>query len=52
VPDVAAKYKEIEQRGDVEITSELIVNASKTLRSFYVNDPDGVPVEFLEKLSP
>ena len=50
VPDVAAKYKEVQQRGDVEITSGLVINASKTLHSFYVNDPDGVPVEFLERI--
>jgi catechol 2,3-dioxygenase-like lactoylglutathione lyase family enzyme len=41
VPDVRAKRDEIEARGDVVITSEVIGE-----RSFYVVDPDGVPVEF------
>jgi catechol 2,3-dioxygenase-like lactoylglutathione lyase family enzyme len=41
VPDVHAKRAEVEARGDVVITSEVIAD-----RSFYVVDPDGVPVEF------
>jgi catechol 2,3-dioxygenase-like lactoylglutathione lyase family enzyme len=41
VPDVHAKRAEIEARGDVIITSQVIGD-----RSFYVVDPDGVPVEF------
>ena len=52
VPDVVAKYRDLKARGDVLITSDLIVNGSKTLHSFYVEDPDGVPVEFLERLVP
>lgn len=48
VPDVDAKYRQVRQRGDVTITSEL-VQITPTMRSFYTEDPDGVPVEFLEK---
>jgi len=47
VPDVEAKYKELQQRGDVTITSSL-VQIAPTMRSFYTEDPDGVPVEFLQ----
>jgi catechol 2,3-dioxygenase-like lactoylglutathione lyase family enzyme len=48
VPDVEAKYKEVKQRGDVTITSGL-VQIMPTMRSFYTEDPDGVPVEFLQR---
>jgi catechol 2,3-dioxygenase-like lactoylglutathione lyase family enzyme len=48
IPDVEAKYKELRQRGDVTITSGL-VQITPTMRSFYTEDPDGVPVEFLQK---
>jgi catechol 2,3-dioxygenase-like lactoylglutathione lyase family enzyme len=47
VPDVEAKYKEVHQRGDVTITSGL-VQIAPNMRSFYTEDPDGVPVEFLQ----
>jgi catechol 2,3-dioxygenase-like lactoylglutathione lyase family enzyme len=47
VPDVEAKYTELQQRGDVRITSE-IVPIMHNMRSFYTEDPDGVPVEFLQ----
>lgn len=47
VPDVEAKYQELKQRGDVTITSE-IIQIAPTMRSFYTEDPDGVPVEFLQ----
>ena len=47
VPDVEAKYREVQQRGDVKITSGLVQIAPK-MRSFYTEDPDGVPVEFLQ----
>lgn len=50
VPDVEAKFAEVRALGDVTITSGLITNASNTLRSFYTEDPDGMPVEFLERL--
>lgn len=47
VSDVEAKYKEVQQRGDVKITSGLVQILS-TMRSFYTEDPDGVPIEFLQ----
>ena len=40
-------YKEVQQRGDVTITSGL-VQIAPTMRSFYTEDPDGMPVEFLQ----
>jgi lactoylglutathione lyase len=48
VPDVEAKFKEVKQRGDVTITSSL-VQIAPNMRSFYTEDPDGVPVEFLQR---
>jgi catechol 2,3-dioxygenase-like lactoylglutathione lyase family enzyme len=48
VPDVEAKLKEVRQRGDVVITSGL-VQIAPNMRSFYTEDPDGVPVEFLQR---
>jgi lactoylglutathione lyase len=48
VPDVEAKYAEVQQRGDVRITSGL-VQIARNMRSFYTEDPDGVPVEFLQR---
>ena len=47
VPDVEAKYNELQRRGDVTITSGL-VQIAPTARSFYTEDPDGLPVEFLQ----
>jgi catechol 2,3-dioxygenase-like lactoylglutathione lyase family enzyme len=47
VPDVEAKYKAVQSRRDVKITSDLI-QIAPNMRSFYTEDPDGVPVEFLE----
>lgn len=47
VPDVAAKYQELKTRGDVTITSD-IIQIAPNMRSFYTEDPDGVPVEFLQ----
>lgn len=48
VSDVEAKFKEVRQRGDVTITSGL-VQIAPNMRSFYTEDPDGVPVEFLQR---
>jgi catechol 2,3-dioxygenase-like lactoylglutathione lyase family enzyme len=48
VPDVEQKRREIEDRGDVRISSE-IISIRPNLRSFYAEDPDGVQVEFLQK---
>jgi catechol 2,3-dioxygenase-like lactoylglutathione lyase family enzyme len=50
VPDADKKYQALVARGDVEITSPIVPNQSGTIRSFYVADPDGVPVEFVERL--
>jgi catechol 2,3-dioxygenase-like lactoylglutathione lyase family enzyme len=47
VADVEQKYREVQARGRVKVTSEL-VQIAPNMRSFYVEDPDGVPVEFLE----
>jgi len=47
IADVDAKYEELKSRGDVIITSGIVEIAPK-VRSFYTEDPDGVPVEFLE----
>jgi catechol 2,3-dioxygenase-like lactoylglutathione lyase family enzyme len=47
VTDIEAKYKAVQQRGDVKITSGL-VQIAPNMRSFYTEDPDGVPVEFLQ----
>ena len=47
VSDIEAKYREVQQRGEVKITSGL-VQIAPTMRSFYTEDPDGVPVEFLQ----
>jgi catechol 2,3-dioxygenase-like lactoylglutathione lyase family enzyme len=49
VPDVEAKYRELRARGDVIITSG-IVPIARNMRSFYTEDPDGVPVEFLQRI--
>ncbi len=48
VADVEAKLKDVQQRGDVTITSGLVQIAAN-MRSFYTEDPDGVPVEFLQR---
>ncbi len=49
-PDIENAYRAIADRGDVVITSAIVANARGTIRSFYVTDPDGVPVEFVERL--
>ncbi len=50
VPDAAAKYHLLTSQGGVRITSAIITSASKKIRSFYIADPDGVPIEFVETL--
>jgi len=50
VPDVEEKYRALTARTDVAITSPIVRNESGTIKSFYVADPDGVPVEFVERL--
>ncbi|SRR5579875_2040280 len=49
VPDVDAKYAEIKARGDVKITTP-INQMGKQLRGFYTEDPDGLPVEFVQSM--
>jgi catechol 2,3-dioxygenase-like lactoylglutathione lyase family enzyme len=45
VNDADAKYAEVCARDDVKVTSEVIQLGPKS-RTFYVEDPDGMPVEF------
>jgi catechol 2,3-dioxygenase-like lactoylglutathione lyase family enzyme len=47
VDDLDQKRRDIEARGGVKITSD-IVQLRPNIRTFYVQDPDGIPVEFLE----
>jgi catechol 2,3-dioxygenase-like lactoylglutathione lyase family enzyme len=47
VDDVESKYQEILQSPGLEPVSPIIA-ITPNMRSFYVRDPDGVPVEFLE----
>jgi catechol 2,3-dioxygenase-like lactoylglutathione lyase family enzyme len=47
VDDVEAKYQEILQHPGIEPVSS-IIDIQPGMRSFYVHDPDGVPVEFLQ----
>ncbi len=49
VPDVDAKYAEIKARGDVKITTPINQMGSQ-LRGFYTEDPDGLPVEFVQSV--
>ncbi len=51
VEDIARCRAAIEARGDVEVTSPTVTNQRGTIRSFYVADPDGVPVEFVERMA-
>jgi glyoxylase I family protein len=51
VPDVVAKYQSLTSHGHVRVTSPLITNAAGTIKSFYIADPDGVPIEFFEPLA-
>lgn len=47
VDDVAAKYEEILALPGIEPVSS-IIDITPVMKSFYVHDPDGVPVEFLQ----
>jgi catechol 2,3-dioxygenase-like lactoylglutathione lyase family enzyme len=49
VPDVEAKYREVQSIADAKIISD-IVEVVPRFRSFYVEDPDGVPVEFFQMM--
>jgi catechol 2,3-dioxygenase-like lactoylglutathione lyase family enzyme len=47
VDDVRAKFEEIQRRPDTEPVSG-IVAVQPDMHSFYVRDPDGLPVEFMQ----
>lgn len=47
VTDVEAKLAQVAEHGDVTITSD-VIDIAAGARSFYVEDPDGVPVEFVQ----
>ena len=47
VPDVDATFAAVDASPDFSPTSN-VVQITPSMRSFYVNDPDGVPVEFIE----
>ena len=47
VDDVEAVWAKVEQLDHVEAVSK-VVQITPSMRSFYVADPDGVPVEFIE----
>jgi catechol 2,3-dioxygenase-like lactoylglutathione lyase family enzyme len=47
VDDVEAKYQEVLRRAEIKPVSP-IITIQPGMRSFYVQDPDGVPVEFLQ----
>ncbi len=49
VDDSAALREKLLQRGDVTILSEL-TQITPEMRSFYVADPDGVPIELLQRV--
>jgi catechol 2,3-dioxygenase-like lactoylglutathione lyase family enzyme len=51
VDDAEATHARLAAAGDIEITSEP-TQVSPTMLSFYTRDPDGVPVEFLERTEP
>jgi catechol 2,3-dioxygenase-like lactoylglutathione lyase family enzyme len=51
VADVRAKFEEVRAQPHVKITSR-IVEVVPNVHSFYVDDPDGVPVEFFQYLRP
>ncbi|HET6509155.1 MAG TPA: VOC family protein [Baekduia sp.] len=48
VADARAKHDEIARRGDVKILSEVVTSryGDMVAHSFYVEDPDGMPIEF------
>ena len=47
VTDVEAKYAEVAAKDDVALTSA-VIDIAAGARSFYTEDPDGVPVEFVQ----
>ena len=51
VADVRKKYDEVIARGDVKVTSDVVrqIYGDIFADTFYVTDPDGMPVEFFHK---
>jgi len=49
VPDVEMKFREVQAMAWPKIISD-IVEVIPGFRSFYVEDPDGVPVEFFQMM--
>jgi glyoxylase I family protein len=49
VSDVDAKYQEVKALTFAKIISEIVEVVPK-VRSFYTEDPDGVPVEFVQMM--
>jgi catechol 2,3-dioxygenase-like lactoylglutathione lyase family enzyme len=47
VEDVEAKYREVQAQPWAKIISDIVEVVPK-VRSFYAEDPDGVPVEFIQ----
>jgi predicted enzyme related to lactoylglutathione lyase len=47
VEDVEARYREVQSQSWAKIISEIVEIVPK-VRSFYTEDPDGVPVEFIQ----
>ena len=50
VSDVDAKFREVHGMPNAKIISD-IVEVVPGVRSFYTEDPDGVPVEFLQMMA-
>ncbi len=50
VSDVEAKFREVQAMSDAKIISD-VVEVVPGVRSFYTEDPDGVPVEFLQMMA-
>jgi len=48
VDDVEAKRREVLAQGGFGATPIVDIMGNRSIRSFYVADPDGVPVEFLQ----
>jgi catechol 2,3-dioxygenase-like lactoylglutathione lyase family enzyme len=44
VDDIEARHRALAERGDVDITPQIVTMARG--QSFYAHDPDGLPVEF------
>jgi catechol 2,3-dioxygenase-like lactoylglutathione lyase family enzyme len=50
IEDVEAKFREVQAMAWPKIISDIVEVVPK-VRSFYVEDPDGVPVEFFQMVS-